>query len=34
MIRGGLLERMAKRLSADQLGRLIERCKEMLIAES
>ena len=29
---GGVLERMAKRLSDDQLDRLIERCKKMLIA--
>ena len=34
MIHGGVLERMAKRLSDEQLGRLIERCKKMLIGES
>ena len=34
MIHGGILESMAKRLSDDQLGRLIERCKKMLIGES
>ena len=33
MIHGGLLERMAKRLSDDQLGRVIERCKKMVIGE-
>ena len=34
MIHGGVLERMAKRLSDDQLGCLIDRCKKMLIGES
>ena len=33
MIHGGVLERMAKRLSDDQLGCLIDRCKKMLIGE-
>jgi hypothetical protein len=34
MIHGGLLRRMAKRLSGDQLDLVIERCKKMLIGES
>ena len=33
MIHGGLLGRMAKRLSGDQLDLAIERCKKMLIGE-
>jgi hypothetical protein len=33
MIHDGLLGRMAKRLSGDQLDLVIERCKKMLIGE-
>ena len=33
IIHGGVLKRMAKRLSEDQLGRVIEQCKKILLKE-